>query len=129
MPHSRLKKSAFPAIHPFSGQKNRFFCMKNHCNALFFTEEKLANHEKFCHSEHPLGGEDSPEKSETTAAEEPGVGVENLKVQERIETDGDKVYKTMVKMSSAFFGEFLGRGKDSGAGTETAVAAEKRKLQ
>ncbi len=30
--------------------------MKDDCNALFFMEDDLANHEIFCHSEHPLGG-------------------------------------------------------------------------
>lgn len=32
--------------------------MKDHCNALFLTEETLANHERFGHSEHPLAGDD-----------------------------------------------------------------------
>ena len=103
--------------------------MENHCNALFFTEQKLANHEKFCHSEHPLGGGDASGPLKEIPTREAEVEVETMKVNERMETDDDKVSKMMMKMSSAFFGEFLGKGRDFGAGTETEVVAEEGKLQ
>jgi len=107
MPSSFLDKSAFAPIRPFRGHKNRFFCMKNNCNALFLTEEKLANHKKFYHSKHPLADGDSSETLERIKREETEIGVETLKVERKVEMGEDKVYKTMVKMSSAFLVEFL----------------------
>lgn len=82
--------------------------MKDHCNALFFTKEELASHEIFCHSEHPLGGGDFSEIDQTDKKTSSS-RVEEVAVKLKEPTEEDDVYKTMLKMSSEFFGEFLGR--------------------
>ena len=89
--------------------------MKDHCNALFFTEEKLANHEKFCHSEHPLGGAESSETLKRTSIEEIEV-IENPIVGGTEQAGEPEVYEAMVKMSFAFFDDLLGKRGSFGAG-------------
>jgi hypothetical protein len=111
MPRHFLESSMFRPIHPFSDYRNRFFCMKERCNALFFTEEQLANHDRFHHSIHPLGeGELSEEDrlDEEICRE----GVEEIAVlEDKGPTDEEKMYKTMVKMSLEFFDGCLGKAR------------------
>jgi len=100
-------------ILPFSDYKNRFFCMKNHCNALFFTADLLAVHERFCHSNHPLGGE-SPETEQRCnrkiRANSDDV-VMDAEIVPKEQSEGDRMYQTMLKMSSQFFDKFLGKAR------------------
>ena len=83
--------------------------MKDNCNALFFTEDNWANHETFCHSEHPLGGVNCVETEQTDTKTSRGK-VEKVVTHLEIEKEPsaeDKVYRTMVMMSSEFFDDFL----------------------
>jgi hypothetical protein len=82
--------------------------MKDRCHALFFTEEELANHEIFCHSEHPLGGGDSSEVNQTDTKTSTG-WVEEVVVMSKEPAEEGDVYKTMIKMSCELFDEFLGK--------------------
>jgi hypothetical protein len=97
--------------------------MKDHCNALFFTKDKLANHEKFCHSEHPLKDGVSPKTLRSKSGDELGVAVVHPIAEEKEQTGEDKVYKTMVKMSSAFFDELLWKSGNFGARCGCATEA------
>jgi hypothetical protein len=99
---------------PFSNYKNRFFCMKHNCNALFFTENMLKNHETFCHLEHPLGGEDASETEQTDnriIRGRPEDAIVDAEIVRKETTDEGKVYQTMFTMASEFFDEFLWRGR------------------
>lgn len=73
----------------------------------------MANHEMFCHREHPLGaGESSQEgrKSNSRTREKAEDVIVNVEMVEARQMDEEKVYQTMLNMSSEFFDGFLGRG-------------------
>jgi hypothetical protein len=85
--------------------------MKDNCNALFFTEDDLTNHETFCHSKHPLGGVNCIETEQTDNKASRGKDekvVTHLEIEKEPSSENE-VYRTMTMMSSEFFGEFLGK--------------------
>jgi hypothetical protein len=99
---------------PFSNYKNRFFCVKHNCNTLFFAENMLKDHETFCHSEHPLGGEDASEteqRDNRRGRGKPEDVIVDAEIVGKEPTDEGKVYQTMFKMASEFFDNFLRRGR------------------
>jgi hypothetical protein len=117
MPGRILGDGTLLPARPFSGNNNRFFCMKNRCNALFITSDLLAIHERFCHSEHPLA--DRSSRTETRRIiEKADDTVTNVEIMEEKQLEEDKVYQTMLKMSSKFFDEFVGRGRRCGIPAE-----------
>jgi hypothetical protein len=113
-------------IHPFTNRKTRYFCLKDNCNALFFTEDDFATHETFCHSEHPLGGVNCVEKEQTdnkTSRGKVEKVVTHLEIEREPSTE-DEVYRTMVMMSSEFFDEFLRKVRVFEFGGERRVDGE-----
>jgi hypothetical protein len=90
MPGRILGGGTLLPAHPFSGNNNRFFCMKNRCNALFITSDLLAIHERFCHSEHTLA--DRPFQTETRRIiEKADDMVINVEIMEQKQLEEDKV--------------------------------------
>jgi hypothetical protein len=101
--------------------------MKDNCNALFFTEEDLENHEEFFHSEHPLGGVNCIETEQTDNKKSKGKlekVVTHLEI-EKVPSAEDEIYRTMIIMSSEFFDEFLGKVGVFEFGGERRVDGEK----
>jgi hypothetical protein len=73
----------------------------------------LKNHETFCHSEHPLGGEDASETEKMNNRRirgKPEDVIVNAEIVGKEPTDEGKVYQAMFKMASEFFDNFLRRG-------------------
>jgi hypothetical protein len=72
----------------------------------------LKNHETFCHSEHPLGGEDASgtEQTNRRIRGKPEDVIVDSEIVGKEPTDDGKVYQTMFKMASEFFDNFLRRG-------------------
>ena len=113
MPGRLLQDGTRLPSRPFSVHKNRLFCVKNQCNTLFFSEDLLAIHERFCHSEHALGGE-SPATKERCNRRLRGDAedvIMNAEVVVEEQSEEDRMYQTMLKMSSQFFDEFLGKAR------------------
>jgi hypothetical protein len=88
--------------------------VKHNCNTLFFAENMLKDHETFCHSEHPLGGEDASEteqRDNRRGRGKPEDVIVDAEIVGKEPTDEGKVYQTMFKMASEFFDNFLRRGR------------------
>jgi hypothetical protein len=88
--------------------------MKHNCNALFFTENMMKNHETFCHSEHPLRGEDASETEQIDNGRirgRPEDVIVDAEIVGKEPTGEGKVYQTMFKMAFEFFDNFLRRGR------------------
>ena len=97
-------------IRPFSDYKTKFFCWKKDCNTPFSTENLLEIHDRFYHTEYPLGGESS--KREENPNQKIRGDAEDVIMDAEIvpkEPSEDRMYQTMLKMSSQFFDEFLGK--------------------
>jgi hypothetical protein len=114
MPSRILGDGTRMPTRPFSNYKNRFFCMKHNCNALFFTENMLKNHETFCHSEQPLRGEDASETEQMDNGRirgRPEDVIVDAEIVGKEPTGEGKVYQTMFKIAFEFFDNFLRRGR------------------
>lgn len=102
LPSCRERASAFPPVSPFSTPKQKFYCFKNSCNTSFGYLRKLANHDRFRHSRHPLTGGRFSENLVTEMSDDEGELVRR-KVAKEIEED--EVYRKMLRMSHEFFEE------------------------
>ncbi|KUJ09268.1 uncharacterized protein LY89DRAFT_282038 [Mollisia scopiformis] len=62
LPRSELysvweRKHAFQRGFPFSDPNRKYWCFKRRCDYIFSSLGRVAQHEKFAHSRHPLTGD------------------------------------------------------------------------
>lgn len=94
------RKHAFKHGFPFSDKSRRYWCFKNKCDAIFPSLGRVAQHEKFAHSRHPLTGDygDWLERIEEEEAGKDDVKMEGI---DSVKHDG--MQRTMTRMGLRFF--------------------------
>ncbi|KAE8454512.1 hypothetical protein EG329_000135 [Mollisiaceae sp. DMI_Dod_QoI] len=95
------RKHAFKRGFPFSDPGHKFWCFKNKCNVIFSSLGRVAQHEKFAHSRHPISGDygDWLERVENEEEDENVAKIKGIK-----ETREDKTHRSMMRIGMDFFG-------------------------
>jgi len=95
------RKHAFKHGFPFSDQARKYWCFKNKCNVIFSNLGRVARHEKFAHSRHPLTGDygDWLERMEDEEQEEQE---RVAKMRDAREARGDITHRRM-RIGTDFF--------------------------
>ncbi|KAF8859866.1 hypothetical protein BDZ45DRAFT_741959 [Acephala macrosclerotiorum] len=95
------RKHASKHGFPFSDRPQRYWCFKNKCDAIFPSLGRVAQHEKFAHSRHPITGDygDWLERIE----EEEEVNADVVKVKKEVTVGRDRTHRKMMRMGMEFF--------------------------
>lgn len=102
------RKYAFKPGFPYSDPTRRYWCLKHNCNFIFSSLGRVAQHEKFAHSRHPLTG-DFGDWFERLEDEEEADRLARIMPAKEIRIDS--VQNTMMRIGMNFFERKFEPGK------------------